>query len=109
MSIQLHYVGYYIRQLRRDRSLTQTELGNNLFSKSYVSAVENGKLVPSTEALTSFALRLGEVPTYFLELSREIDAAQPSRAIAGLVPQEQATLVQEKAALLEALLEQQDY
>jgi len=37
-------IGLYIRQLRRERSLTQSELGETHFSKSYVSAVERGEL-----------------------------------------------------------------
>ncbi len=36
----------YIRQLRRQRGLTQTELGGDRFSKSYVSAVELEKNQP---------------------------------------------------------------
>jgi transcriptional regulator with XRE-family HTH domain len=56
----------YIRQLRRQRGLTQTELGGDLFSKSYVSAVELEKISPSLEALRFFAEQL-EQPVDLLE------------------------------------------
>ncbi len=56
----------YIRQLRRQRGLTQTELGGDRFSKSYVSAVELEKISPSLEALRFFAQQL-EQPVDLLE------------------------------------------
>ncbi len=56
----------YIRQLRRQRGLTQTELGGDRFSKSYVSAVELEKISPSLEALRFFAEQL-EQPVDLLE------------------------------------------
>jgi tetratricopeptide (TPR) repeat protein len=51
-------IGELIRQLRRQRSMTQTELGGAQFSKSYISAVERNKIVPSHEALHFFAQQL---------------------------------------------------
>jgi len=53
-------IGLYIRQLRRERSLTQSELGETHFSKSYVSAVERGTILPSYEALRFFAEQLDQ-------------------------------------------------
>lgn len=53
-------IGDWVRQLRRQRSLTQTELGGDRFSKSYVSAVERAKIVPSRDALRFFAEQLGQ-------------------------------------------------
>ncbi|GER91388.1 hypothetical protein KDW_55500 [Dictyobacter vulcani] len=51
-------IGEFIRQIRRQRGLTQTELGKPQFSKSYVSAVERGQIIPSYSALRFFALQL---------------------------------------------------
>jgi tetratricopeptide (TPR) repeat protein len=64
-------VGELIRQLRRQRSLTQTELGGDHFSKSYVSAVEREKIVPSSEALRFFAGQLEQSGEYFILLAQE--------------------------------------
>ena len=58
-------LGSTIRQLRRQQSLTQTELGGELFSKSYVSAVERNKIVPSYEAMRFFAEQLEQPRDYF--------------------------------------------
>lgn len=52
-------LGEYIRQLRRERRLTQTELGGEHFSKSYVSAIEREQITPTAEALRFFAEQLG--------------------------------------------------
>lgn len=58
-------VGENIRQMRRQQSLTQSELGDEHFSKSYVSAVERNKISPSYEALRFFAGQLGQPIDYF--------------------------------------------
>src|SRR6202035_2542589 len=62
--------GDLIRQLRRQYNLTQTELGGNRFSKSYVSAVERNKIVPSAQALRYFAEQLNKPEDYFSNLLR---------------------------------------
>lgn len=53
-------IGEYIRQMRRQKGLTQAELGIEEFSKSYISAVERGQIVPSRNALRFFAKRLDQ-------------------------------------------------
>ncbi len=58
-------IGETLRQMRRQQSLTQTELGADRFSKSYISAVERDKIVPSYEALHFFAEQLGQQKDYF--------------------------------------------
>ncbi len=66
-----HAIGEYIRQMRRQRSLTQTDLGGERFSKSYVSAVERDKIVPSREALLFFAEQLEQPVDYFEQLFQQ--------------------------------------
>src|SRR5205085_11347371 len=66
-------IGETIRQLRRQSSLTQTELGGTRFSKSYVSAVERTKITPSIEALQFFAEQLGHSNDYFIKLKQNTD------------------------------------
>src|SRR6266568_6753095 len=63
-----HSLGTYIRQLRKDQSLTQTELGGDRYSKSYVSALERGSLPPSHQALQYFAEQLHQPSDVFEQL-----------------------------------------
>src|SRR5579884_2650817 len=63
--------GELIRQIRRQYNLTQTELGGERFSKSYVSAVERNKIVPSPQALQYFSERLGKPDDYFANLFQQ--------------------------------------
>lgn len=51
-------LGGEVRRRRLARGLTQAELGAPL-TKAYVSAVEQGRAVPSLPALRHLALRLG--------------------------------------------------
>ncbi|MHB8460732.1 MAG: helix-turn-helix domain-containing protein [Candidatus Limnocylindrales bacterium] len=51
-------VGAEIRRRRVDSGLTQAELGSPL-SRSFISAVEHGRVVPSLATLTLVAHRLG--------------------------------------------------
>ena len=69
-------VGELIRQLRRQRSLTQTELGGTRFSKSYVSAVEREKIIPSVEALHFFAEQFGQSSDYLVQLKQETESRE---------------------------------
>src|SRR5205085_11707868 len=66
-------IGEYIRQVRRQRNLTQTELGGDRFSKSYVSAVERDKIEASPKALLFFAEQLGLADDYFTNLLQRPD------------------------------------
>lgn len=55
-------LGERLKQLRRDRHLSQTDLGGDRFSGSYVSHVEKGRRRLSAEMVTYFARRLGVDP-----------------------------------------------
>lgn len=67
-------IGEFIRQVRRQRGLTQTELGKPQFSKSYVSAVERGQIIPSYSALRFFALQLDQPAEEFESLLEQTQA-----------------------------------
>src|SRR5437773_3595968 len=54
-------LGQRIRQLRTRKGLTQQDLAGEDYSKSYISAIEQGKTRPSLEALQRMASRL-DVP-----------------------------------------------
>ncbi len=60
-------LGERIRAARLERKMTQDELAKDTFSKSYVSAVELGKIHPSIKALRILARRLQLPASHFLE------------------------------------------
>lgn len=60
-------LGERIRAARLERKMTQDELARDTFSKSYVSAVELGKIQPSIKALRILARRLQLPASFFLE------------------------------------------
>src|SRR5215210_7680510 len=60
-SISARILGQRIRQLRTRREFTQQDLAGTDYSKSYISAIEQGKTRPSLEALQRIAARL-DVP-----------------------------------------------
>lgn len=64
-------IGARIRQARLQAGLTQEQLAGDRYTKSYVSALENGSSKPSMAALTYLAARL-DIPTTVL-LAGEAD------------------------------------
>ncbi len=64
-------LGEYIRHLRRERGMTQTELGDGRYSKSYVSALERGSIVPSRDALHYLAEQLAQPVELFEHMLRQ--------------------------------------
>src|SRR2546421_11640147 len=101
------YVGEYIRQMRREQNLTQTELGGTHFSKSYVSAVERHKISPSREALQFFAEQLAHPVDYFTTLSQLNGDGKQLTLPGGLRPAGTGRRVEdeEEFALLDILLD----
>ncbi len=104
-------VGEYIRQLRRQRSLTQTELGGIRYSKSYVSAVERDKIVPSHDALRFFATQLDQSAETFEQLLLQSEQIKQSSL---RIPETYVDPVddhneQEIVALLDLILQGKDY
>ncbi|MDQ3706553.1 MAG: helix-turn-helix domain-containing protein [Chloroflexota bacterium] len=57
-TISARVLGQRIRQLRTHRGLIQQDLAGEDYSKSYISAIEQGKTRPSLEALQRIASRL---------------------------------------------------
>lgn len=74
-------LGMYIRQLRRQLSLTQTELGGERYSKSYVSAVERGSIVPSQDALRFFSDQLYQPIDQFEPLFQQAQQIKQSHTL----------------------------
>jgi tetratricopeptide (TPR) repeat protein len=98
--------GEHIRQLRRQRSLTQTELGAGRYSKSYVSALERGTIVPSQEALCFFAEQLNQPIEAFEQLLEKGRFARSMAAFPqqGVVPEPESDDPNEVMTLLDLLL-----
>ncbi len=63
---QRKVLGERLRMARYAARLTQQELAGASFSKSYLSAVERGKMMPSLSALRLLASRLGVSLAYLL-------------------------------------------
>jgi len=73
-------LGERLRDARYAAHLTQEGLAGKTFSKSYISAVERGKMTPSISALRLLADRLGVTLAYLLgeqELESPGDQEQP--------------------------------
>jgi transcriptional regulator with XRE-family HTH domain len=68
-------LGERLRTARYFRNLTQQDLAGESFSKSYLSAVERGKMTPSIAALRLLAGRL-EVPLAYLLGEQDLDLAK---------------------------------
>jgi tetratricopeptide (TPR) repeat protein len=78
-------LGERIREARLERKMTQDELARDTFSKSYVSAVELGKIQPSIKALRILARRLQLPPSFFLEsLQPDLETQQTLLTLAEL-------------------------
>src|SRR5690348_11378931 len=69
-------IGDRVRTARMAANLTQQELAGTTYSKSYISAIERGKMTPSLPALSILAERLGASLGYLLgEEARKPDTS----------------------------------
>src|SRR5579884_3847392 len=97
--------GLSIRQLRRERSITQTQLGGDRYSKSYVSAVERGKIIPTPAALRFFAQQLEQPEEQFVQLFQQSEDEQIALLISGPTLSEDSTILRQELTILDTLLE----
>lgn len=89
-----------VRTARIAANKTQQQLAGETYSKSYISAVERGKMTPSVQALGILAERLGLPMSYFLGES-EADLGALAETSAALRPSpERERQMREEAALL---------
>lgn len=66
-TLSARVLGQRVRQLRTRRGMTQQDLAGDDYSKSYISAIEQGKTRPSLEALQRIASRLDISPGNLLD------------------------------------------
>lgn len=104
-------IGELIRQTRRQRNLTQTELGGTHYSKSYVSAVERNKIMPSSEALQFFAEQLDQPHDYFTTFSQQAENMKHLAVLYGTSPLSLVSQViqEEELTFLDIMLESLDH
>ena len=96
-------IGERVRTARIAAHLTQMELAGQEYSKSYLSAVERGRMTPSFHALGLLAERLGVTRSYLLGEDLPAPCLPPTDLP---VTADQQTAVRES---LELLLEQERY
>lgn len=74
-------IGEKIRQARRAQGLTQAELAEGLFDRSYLSLIENDKLCPPIETLRLLANRLNKPLSYFVASEQQVASQRFVRAV----------------------------
>ena len=60
-------IGARIKQLRKDRKLTQTDLTEGFLTKGLLSLIENDKSAPSMETLEHIASKLSVSMSYLTQ------------------------------------------
>lgn len=101
-------IGTLIRQLRRQRNITQTALGAPRYSKSYISGVEKNIIRPSPKALEFFAKQLGQPLDYFTTLSGHPASMNQEAALQEPLATGEQSLQVERSLLLHLLREHRD-
>jgi tetratricopeptide (TPR) repeat protein len=107
-SNKVERIGELIRLLRRQKNLTQTDLGANRYSKSYVSAVEKNAIHPSTAALRFFAEQLDQHSDYFTAMLENGKSAEQGRALFGPLEVGSYFLHDDSFSLLSLLMQHPD-
>ncbi len=90
-----------VRTARIAANKTQQQLAGDTYSKSYISAVERGKMTPSVQALGVLAERLGLPMSYFLgESEADLSALAESSAAMRSTPERERIAREETLGLL---------
>lgn len=90
-----------VRTARIAANKTQQQLAGDTYSKSYISAVERGKMTPSVQALGVLAERLGLPMSYFLgESDVDLSALAESSASLRSTPERERMAREETLGLL---------
>lgn len=64
-------LGRRVKEARQAKNLSQAQLATGRFSRSYISAIESGRINPSAENLKVIAQHLGLPLSYFLPSEQE--------------------------------------
>lgn len=90
-----------VRQARIAANKTQQQLAGDTYSKSYISAVERGKMTPSVQALAVLAGRLGLPVSYFLgESEADLSVLAESSASLRSTPERERMVREDAVALM---------
>jgi transcriptional regulator with XRE-family HTH domain len=101
-------IGASIRSARRERNMTQTQLGGRRYSKSYISAIEHAKILPSQQMLQFLASQLDLPLAYFTGSGKQEEVTPGSARSAEqhqLLKPEERVITDELWPLLDELLE----
>ncbi len=100
LRIKPHLIGKRVRLARLAAGLTQQELSDHQFSKSYISALECGSLMPSFQALRLLADKLGlPVSALLGEVELDLSAVRPVPGRSSALSESERSL-QEQASTL---------
>lgn len=94
-------IGDRIRAARIAANKTQQELADDLYSKSYISAIERAKMTPSLQTLTALAARLNVPVSYFFGEGELKQGAPTTKMVPLDVTAESERVAREEAALLD--------
>src|SRR5688572_4336341 len=78
-------IGERLRQVRREAGLSQQQVAEPDYPRSYLSQIELGRIVPDPQALRVFAQRLGlpaRLTTLLLQARKRMAGADVERALA---------------------------
>ncbi len=78
-------IGERLRQVRREAGLSQQQVAEPDYPRSYLSQIELGRIVPDPQALRVFAQRLGlpaRLTTLLLQARKRMASADVERALA---------------------------
>jgi tetratricopeptide (TPR) repeat protein len=90
-----------VRSARIAANKTQQQLAGDTYSKSYISAVERGKMTPSVQALGVLAGRLGLPVSFFLgESDADLSVLAESSASLRSTPERERLVREEAVALM---------
>ncbi len=101
-------IGERVRQARIAARLTQQELAGGAYSKSYISALERGKMTPSFQALRLLAARLDRPLSFFFgEGEIDLETLAQASVAAYLLPGEEQQ--QREAAARQMLTQAEEW
>ena len=63
-------IGSTIRQLRKEKKLTQAQLADGIVTRNMLSLIENGSATPSLQTLESLSEKFGVSPAYFFNYEK---------------------------------------
>jgi len=103
-------IGTIIREKRVEKGISQSDLcADAKITQTFLSLIENGKRIPSQEAVNKIATALKEDPKKLLDMATDYDIDVEERLTAlfnGLVKKKDKNKMNKLVKLLESIVEQ---